>query len=90
MSIEWWRDLAICILGLGTLIVMLSLGVLAFLLYRRLKRILKSLEGTAKTVKDISSCVEAEVIKPIGQIAALVQGIGQGIGMMGKFTKKEE
>ena len=57
MSIEWLRDLAVCIFGLGATVVIIFIGVLAFLLYRRLKPILDSVIATTKTMENIASCV---------------------------------
>ncbi len=90
MSIEWFRDLAICILGLGVTLVAIFIGVLAFLLYRKLKPILDSVKATTKTVENISSCVEEEVSRPLAQLAAFVQGIRQAVSLVGRFSKGKE
>ena len=87
MDIQWFRDLAICILGFGATLVIIFMGILAFLLYRRLKPILDSAKAAAKTVENISSCVEEEVARTLGQIAAFVQGIKQAVGLVGRFSK---
>ena len=90
MGIEWFRDLVVCIFGLGAVIAVIILVVLAFILFIRIQPILKSLKTTTRTVENISTCVEEEVVKPIAQIAALVQGIRQAVGMVGRFTRKKE
>ena len=90
MSIEWFRDLVVCIFGLGATVAIIILVVLAFLLYFRIIPILNSLKATTRTVENISSCVEAEVAKPLAQVAAFVQGIRQAIGLVNRFTKKKE
>jgi len=87
VDIQWFRDLAICILGFGATLVIIFMGILAFLLYRRLKPILDSAKAAAKTVENISSCVEEEVARPLGQIAAFAQGIKQAVGLVGRFSK---
>ena len=89
MSIEWLRDLAICILGFGATVVIIFIGVLAFLLYRRLRPILDSLKATTKTMQDISSCVEEEVTRPLIQVASFVQGVRQAIGLVSRFSKEK-
>ena len=48
MSIEWFRDLVLCIFGLGATVVLIFLAVLAFLLYRRLQPALDSMKTTAR------------------------------------------
>ncbi len=90
MSIEWFRDLVVCIFGLGATIAVIILVVLAFILFIRIQPVLKSLKTTTRTVENITTCVEEEVVKPIAQIAAFVQGIRQAVGMVGRFTKKKE
>ena len=90
MNIEWFRDLAICILGLGATVVIIFIGVLAFLAYRKLRPILNSLKATARTIENISSCVEEEISKPLIQLATFIQGIRQVVGLVGKFSKRKE
>ena len=90
MSIEWLRDLAICVLGFGVTVAIIFIGVLAFLLYRKVRPILDSVKATTRTVENISSCVEEEVARPLVQVAAFVQGIRQAIGLVGRFSKRKE
>ena len=86
MGIEWFRDLAICILGLGVTAVAVFIGILAFMLYRKLAPILNSVKRTSKTVENISSCMEEEVSKPLAQLASFVQGITQAFSLVRKFV----
>jgi hypothetical protein len=90
VNIEWFRDLVMCIFGLGTVISVIFIAVLVFLLYRRIMPILNSLKATTKTVEGLASCVEVEVAKPLAQVAAFVQGIRQAVDLVGRFTKKKE
>ena len=87
MSIVWYRDLAVCVLGFGATVVILFIGVVVFLLYLKLKPILDSVKATTKTVEKISSAVEEEVAGPLIQVAAFVQGISQAVGLVGRFSK---
>ena len=89
MSIEWFSDLVICIFGLGATVVILFLAVLVFLFYLRLKPVINSVKATTKTVENISSTVEVEVVKPLAQVAAFVQGIRQAISLVKQFTRKK-
>jgi len=89
VGIEWFRDLAIVILGFGITIVVISVGVLAFLLYRKLKPILDSVKSTAKRVENISTTVEEEVSRPLAQLAAFVQGVRQVVGLFSGFTRRK-
>jgi Na+-transporting methylmalonyl-CoA/oxaloacetate decarboxylase gamma subunit len=89
VSIDWFRDLVICIFGLGATVVILFLAVLVFLIYLRLKPVINSVKATTKTVENISSTVEVEVVKPLAQVAAFVQGIRQAISLVKQFTRKK-
>ncbi len=89
MGIEWFRDLAIVILGFGATIVVISVGVLAFMLYRKLRPILDSVKSTAKRVENISTTVEEEVSRPLAKLAAFVQGVRQAVGLFSGFTRRK-
>ena len=89
MGIEWFRDLAIVILGFGATIVVISVGVLAFMLYRKLRPILDSIKSTAKRVENISTTVEEEVSRPLAKLAAFVQGVRQAVGLFSGFTRRK-
>jgi len=90
VSIEWFRDLVVSIFSLGATIVIIFIGVLAFLLYRKLRPILNSLKATTKTVENISSTVEEEVSRPLAQVAAFIQGISQVVSLVSRFSRKKE
>ena len=90
MSIEWLRDLVICISGLIAAGALIFIAVLSYSCYRRTKPILDSVEATSTTIQGISSYVGDEVAKPLIQVVALIQGIRQGIDTIGKFFKKQE
>ncbi len=90
MSIEWFRDLVLCIFGLGVTVVAIFLAVLAFKTYQRLRPVLDSLKQTTKTVASLSSCVEVEVARPLAQLAAFVQGVRQAVSLVSRFAKRKE
>ena len=90
MDIDWFRDLVICIWGLVATGVLIFAAVLSFLLYRRIRAILDSVRATSKTIQGISSYVGDEVVKPVIEVAALIQGIRQGVDTIGRFFKKKE
>jgi len=90
MGIDWFRDLVICIFGLVAAGVFIFIAVLLFLLYRRVRVILDSVKATSRTIQGISSYVGDEVVKPVIEVAALIQGIRQGIDTISKFCKKKE
>lgn len=90
MGIDWFRDLVICIFGLVAAGVFIFIAVLLFLLYRRVRVILDSVKATSRTIQGISSYVGDEVVKPVIEVAALIQGVRQGIDTISKFFKKKE
>ena len=89
MSIEWFRDLVLCIFGLGATAALVLMGILAFLFYRKISPILDSSRATVKTVENISSCVEDEVAKPLAHIVAFVQGVTQAVNLVSRFSKRK-
>ncbi|MFC2069166.1 hypothetical protein ACFLTP_09220, partial [Chloroflexota bacterium] len=53
-----------CILGLVATVAIIFIGVLAFLLYHRVKQIINSAKATAESVKGISSSISEAVSRP--------------------------
>ncbi len=90
MSIDWFRDLVICISGLVVTGVSIFIAVLFYSLYHRTKNILDSMQARATTMHGISSYLGDQIITPIIEIVALIQGMRQGISAMSKFFKKSE
>ena len=90
MSIEWFRDLIIIIFGIATTVVLIIIAVLLYSLYRKTSSLLDSLKATSATIQGISSYVGDEIVKPLTQAVALIQGIRQGIDTVSKFFKKSE
>lgn len=90
MSIEWFRDLVIIIWGLGSTVVILVIGVLAVMLYRRMRPALDSLKTTTKTVENITSVVGEEVVGPLSKVVAFIQGIRQATTLISQLRKKKE
>jgi uncharacterized protein YoxC len=90
VSIESFRDLVICIFGLGATVAVIILVVLAILVYVRLKPLFDSIKRTARTVENITTTVETEVAGPLAQIAAFVQGVRQAISLFSRFGRNKE
>jgi Na+-transporting methylmalonyl-CoA/oxaloacetate decarboxylase gamma subunit len=90
VDIEWFRDLSLCILGIGGTVALLVLVVLAFVFYCRARPVLDSMKKTARTVARVSSAVEAELSGPLAQIVSFVQGCRQTIGLFNRLFRKEE
>jgi len=90
MSIDWFRDLIICIAGVVAAGVLIFIAVILGLLYRKTNFILNSLQSTSTTIQKVSSYIGDEVVKAVTEVVALAQGIRQGIDTISKFFKKEE
>lgn len=90
MSIEWFRDLALCIFGLGATVVLIFLAVLAFQVYRRLQPALDSMNKTARNAENLSSSLGEDVAKPVAQVVALVQGVCQAVSLVRQCTRRKE
>ncbi|HEY97871.1 MAG TPA: hypothetical protein G4O16_06800 [Dehalococcoidia bacterium] len=90
MSIEWFRDLVIIIWGLGSTVVIIIIGVLAIMFYRRMRPALDSLKTTTKTVESITSVVSENVVGPLSKVVAFVQGARQAINLVSQLRNKKE
>ena len=90
MSIEWFRDLVLCIFGLSTTVVVLLIGTLVFICYRRITPIIDSLKTTTRTVENLTSAVEEQVAEPLAKVAAFIQGVRQAVSLVGGFRKNKE
>jgi Na+/proline symporter len=90
MDIAWLRDLVICISGLVLAVVLILFAVLAYLLFKKTRSVLNSIEATSDTVHGISAAVKNEIISPIVQLVTLIRGVLQGIDLVSRFFKKEE
>ncbi len=90
MDIGWYRDLVICISGLIVMVVVIFIAILAFLLFRKVRPILENVQATTDTVREVTSTVKEELVKPVLQISTLIRGITQGIELVSKIFKKGE
>jgi hypothetical protein len=90
MGIDWFRDLVICIFGLVAAGVLIFIAAILYSLYRRTKALLDTMQERAKTTQGIASYIGDEILQPVIQMVALVQGIRRGIYSVSKFFKKEE
>ncbi len=87
MGIEWFRDLAIIILGLGATISAVLIAIMAWMLYRKLRPILDSAQITAKTLENLSVTVGEEVYRPLAQVVGFIQGVRNAVKFTGRFRK---
>ena len=90
MTIEWFRDLIIIIYGLVGAVFLVSIGIMAFLLFRRLKVILDSLALTSANIQEISTVAKEQMVGPIMQVGSVFQGITRWIEMISGYFKKSK
>ena len=90
MTIEWFRDLVICIAGVVLTGVLVFIAVMAYSLYRRTKSTLDSTNAILAAVQKFSNYVQDEAAKPLIQMLALLQGISQGVGTFSNLFRKRK
>ena len=90
MGIEWFRDLVICIWGLAATIAVIVIVVLILVAYFKIRPVIKSVRTVTKTVENISTCMEQEVVGPLAQVVTFVQGFRQALGLFNRGKKKED
>ena len=90
MTIEWFRDLIIIIYGLVGAVFLISIGIMAFVLFRRLKVILDSLKVTSSNIQEISTVAKEQIVGPIMQVGSVFQGITRWIEMISGYFKKSK
>ena len=90
MTIAWFRDLVICIWGLGATLAVLVILALVILVYIKVRPILNSVKTVTKTVENISTTVEQEMVGPLAQVVAFVQGFRKAVSTVSQFRKKKE
>jgi hypothetical protein len=88
MSIAWFRDLVICIWGLGATIAVIIIVVLAIMLYLKIKPVVQSVRNVTGVVDKITSLLEEDVAGPLIQVCAFVQGFRKAFGWA-RGKKKE-
>jgi len=90
MDIGWFRDLIICISGVVVTGVVIFVGVISYSFYHRTRAVLDSIEATSRTAQGILAAVRDEVVIPVTQLAAFVQGIRQGVDAISGFFRKQK
>jgi len=90
MSLAELRDLFIVIYSLLAIGATIFLLVLSFLLFRKVRSILDSGRATIGNVRDMTSLVSKEIIKPLAVIAGMVQGLHRALEFMSRSSKRKE
>ena len=77
MSLAELRDLFIIIfavLGIGATVFIL---VIAFMIFRRVRDILDSSRAITGDIRNITSSISQDLVKPLASIAGIVQGVAK-------------
>ena len=88
--VEITRDLIIIIFGLVAIIAIVFGTLLFFRIYRETRVVLNSWKSTSESIRNMSTRVEDEILRPILQIVSIVQGVRQGIDVVTRMFRKEE
>ncbi len=90
MDIDGLRDIVIVISSAIMVVVILFIGILLFLLYRRIKSILDAAGATTKMLHDISSHLTDGIIEPLTGVSSFSEGVRQGMETASKILGKKE
>ena len=104
MGIEWYRDLIICIAGAITCIlclvaagVIIYFAVIAKSLNKKAKLIMSIVEETTTMAKGVVSDVredvseiKEEIMSPLVQVMAIVQGVRNGFELVNTLLRKDK
>lgn len=88
-NLELARDIVICISGLVVSATSIFIAVLVYLLYKKAKAVLTTLDAASSTVYQMSVTVKEEVVEPVLRFATLIRGIMGGIDLVTKFFQKK-
>jgi hypothetical protein len=90
MSLAELRDLFIvifAILGIGATIF---ISIIAFLVYRRIRAVLDSGRATLGNIRDITSTVSENIVKPLASIASIIRGIARALEFISGPVRRKE
>lgn len=90
MSLAELRDLFIVIFSLVAIGATLLLSILLLLLFLRVRSILDSGRETVRNVRDISSLVSGNIVKPLVGIASFLQGLRQALEIISGVVRRKE
>ncbi len=90
MSLAELRDLFIVIFSVAGIVAIILLSILLFLVFRRIRSILDSGRETLGNVRNISSMVSDNIVKPLVSISSFLQGLRQALEFISRAAKREE
>ena len=90
MSLAELRDLFIVIFSLVGIGATIFLSILLLLVFLRVRSILDSGRETLGNVRDISSVVSDDIVKPLIGMASFVQGLRQALEVISGVARRKE
>lgn len=85
MNLADWRDLMIVIWGAVGILILIFVGVIIFLFYRKLSTLLDSANYVVDKVGYVIDYTDEEMVRPIMKLGAMIKGIIQGIEVFKKI-----
>jgi len=90
MSLAELRDLFIVIFSLVGIGATILFSILLLLVFRKIRSILDSGRQTVGNVRNISSLVSDNIVKPLVSISSFLQGLRQALEFISRVSKREE
>ena len=90
MSLAELRDLFIVIFSLVAIGATIIITILLFMVFLRIRSILDSGRETLGNVRDISSVVSDNIVKPLIGVASFVQGVRQALEVISGVARRKE
>jgi hypothetical protein len=90
MSLAELRDLFIVIFALVGTGATILFSILLLLAFRKIRSILDSGRQTVGNVRNISSMVSDNIVKPLVSISSFLQGLRQALEFISRASKREE
>ena len=90
MSLAELRDLFIVIFSIAGIVGIIFLSIITLLVYLRFRNILDAWNVTVGNIRDITSVFSENIVKPLGNIASVVQGISRFFDFLSRPLKKRE
>jgi uncharacterized membrane protein len=84
VSIEWYRDLSVCVLAFVTVGMLIFCAIITYSLYRKVKSTLVIIRETSESLHEIVSEMKGGI-----KILAVIKGARCAFEVISKMLKKE-
>lgn len=90
MSLAELRDLFIVIFALAGIVATIFFSIISFLIFRRVRSMLDSGRETLGNVRDISSLISDNIVRPLASIAGIVEGLRRALEYISGLRRRKE